>query len=97
MATLTSLAVDYVEAPHDESWSEDSMGYFVIRATKKGLRVEHYKDGLPDAVITGDLEDIRKYILRRWPEIQVDHYGYVCQELGRASEDLQAEMDYVQL
>jgi len=89
----------------DDSFSPDPIGYFIVRATKKGLRLEHYtNDDYPAAVFTvgGNIaidkqaETLRKYVLANYPRIEIGHYGYLCGELAKAECSLIWEHDYTQ-
>lgn len=89
----------------DDSWSEDEIGYFVIHSRKGSLRVEHYTpDNYPTRVLTcsqdvpieKQAESLRKAILRIFPKIEPGHFGYICQELGRAQMCALEELEYIQ-
>ena len=89
----------------DDSWAEDQIGYFVIHSRKGSLRVEHYTaDNMPTRVITysqnvpleKQAESLRKAILRLFPRIDASHFGYICQELGKAQLCASEEIEYKQ-
>lgn len=89
----------------DDSFVEDGIGYFVIHSRKGSLRMEHYtSDNMPTRILTcsenvpleKQAESLRKAILRLFPRIDVGHYGYMCQELGKAQVCAQEELEYSQ-
>ena len=89
----------------DDSFTEDTIGYFVIHSRKGSIRAEHYtSDNMPTRVITcsqsvpldKQAESLRKAILRLFPRIDPGHFGYICQELGKAQVCAQEELNYTQ-
>jgi len=89
----------------DDGFVPDPIGYFVVHATKKGLRLEHYTpEDCPTLVLTtgsaiaidAQAEALRKAVLDRFPRIRPDHFGYLCQELGKAQAAIEWELPYMQ-
>ena len=102
---LTQLQVQFHTCQVDDSWAPDPIGYFIIHATRRGLRAEHYTPSdYPTTVFSCALdvplarhaETLRKAILGAFPDIETGHYGYLCQELARAQCSLEFEFDYTQ-
>lgn len=102
---LEKLDVRFEQVGLDDSWQEDQIGYFVIHSRKGQVRAEHYSsDNYPTRVLTCSQdvpiekqeESLRKAILRLFPKIDLGHYGYVCQELGKAQMCAQEELEYIQ-
>lgn len=89
----------------DDGFTPDPIGYFIVHATKRGLRLEHYTpDDMPALVLTtgaaipidAQAEALRKDVLARFPAIRPDHFGYLCQELGKAQMAIEWELPYAQ-
>lgn len=105
MFDLQAIQLEREVVGLDDSFVEDAIGYFVIHSRKGNLRAEHYtSDNMPTRVITcsqdvpldKQAESLRKAILRLFPRIDASHYGYVCQELGKAQMAATEELEYIQ-
>ena len=104
---LLSLKLEYETIETlDDSFVPDPIGYFILHKTNMGIRCEHYNlDDMPDKVLTvGDAvpldcqaEAIRKRIIELYPSIDMAHYGYLCQELGRLQASIDYELPYTQV
>ena len=102
---LAKLDIRFEQVSLDDSWSEDAIGYFVIHTKKGQLRAEHYTPEnyptrvitcTPDVPIDKQAESLRKAILRFFPSVDLAHFGYICQELGRAQMCALEELEYTQ-
>jgi len=102
---LTQLQVQFHTCQESSTWQPDPIGYFIVRATRHGVRAEHYTpDDYPTAVfscamdipIGQQAETLRKAILSHFPTIELSHYGYLCQELARAQCAIEMEFEYTQ-
>ena len=102
---LTQVQVQFQTCKLDDSWSPDPIGYFIIHATRRGLRAEHYTPSdypttvfscAMDVPINRQAETVRKAILAAFPDIETGHYGYLCQELARAQCAIEMEFEYTQ-